>query len=144
MASDTPSAPGLYLRFAVWAVLTTAVTAGLGYFPTVRLAGRGAVGAMLAGCGASLAASLVGAVPIALAPVGSPANVTLATTASMALRLLVVLAACLWLALSGWFERGPLLIWVGISYLSLLIGDTRYAVRVMRRSADSSVAGNPH
>ncbi len=144
MASDTPSALKRYLQFAAWAIGTTALAAILGYFPTVRLSGPGAVGAMLAGCGASLAASLVGALPIALVRVGSPANVTMATTASMALRLLVVLAACLWLALSGWFERGPLLIWVGLSYLFLLIGDTLYAVRVLRQSTDASAPGNPH
>lgn len=144
MASDTPSALKRYLHFAAWAIGTTVLAAGLGYFPTVRLCGYSAVGAMLAGCGASLAASLVGALPIALVRVGSPANVTLATTASMALRLLVALAACLWLALSGWFERGPLLIWVGLSYLFLLIADTLYAVRVLRQNADAPGAGNTH
>ena len=32
-------------------------------------------------------------------------------------------------ALSGLFERDPLLIWVAITYLALLVVDTWYAVR---------------
>jgi hypothetical protein len=31
--------------------------------------------------------------------------------------------------LSGWFERRPLLIWIGIGYLAQLVVDTRYATR---------------
>ena len=85
---------------------------------------------MLAGCGIGVLASALGGAPVALARRGSPGARMPAALASMALRspggpALSGLAV----ALSGWFERGPLLIWMAIRYVAQLVVDTRYALR---------------
>ena len=56
-----------YVRFVALAAVSAVVIIALGYLPTVRLAGRDAVWAMVAGCGASWLASCVGAIPVARA-----------------------------------------------------------------------------
>ena len=58
-----------YVRFVALATASAVVIIALGYLPTVRLAGRDAVVAMVAGCGASWLASCVGAIPVARAQV---------------------------------------------------------------------------
>jgi hypothetical protein len=54
----------------------------------------------------------------------------------MAVRLGVVLALGLAAALSGWFERRPLLIWIAVSHLALLAVDTRF---MLKSSPEGSV-----
>lgn len=130
--TDLRSPAAEYLRFLAWAVAVAALVAALGYVPTRRLAGEGAVPSMLAGCALGLLASAAGGIPVARSrrlPAPAPAQRLQAMMLSMGLRfgVLAVLGASA--ALSGWFERGPLLLWVAISYLALLAVDTRYAVR---------------
>lgn len=127
----TPAAE--YLRFLVWAAVVAAVAAAVGWWPTRRLAGEGALPAMLVGCAVSLIASAVGAIPVALsrqaAAVPTPAARLQAMLASMGLRFGVVLALGVAASLLGGLARGPLLIWIAIGYLALLAVDTWYAVR---------------
>jgi len=117
---------GGYPRFLAWAVGLTLTLALVGYAPTRTLAGRGAVPAMLAGCIIGLVASTLGGVPILLAR--RQGRVETAVLAGMAVRFATACALALAAALSGWLERGPLLVWVGLSYLVLLVVDTRYAL----------------
>ena len=126
-ASRPPAAE--YLRFLAWSVAVAAGVALLGYVPTRQLGGAGALRAMVAGCALGVVASAVGAVPIALARAGTPSDRLTAMLASMGLRLLVLFALGFAAVLSGWFERRPLLIWIGIGYLAQLVVDTRYATR---------------
>ncbi len=104
----------------------------LGYLPTVRLAGEGAVAAMLAGCTVSVLASLAGAVPIWLAtsrPGDRPAQELLpAMLGSIVLRIAAALVLAVAAVLSGWFVTKPMLVWVAISYIGLLVVDVRFAV----------------
>jgi len=118
-----------YLRFLAWATVLTAAVAGIGYLPTLRLGGRGAVPAMVAGCIVGLISSLAGGVPVALARGSGPGAAHQTMMLSMAVRFVVALALGLAAALSGIFERGPLLIWIAVTYLALLVVDTWYAVR---------------
>lgn len=103
----------------------------LGYLPTVRLAGDGAVPAMLAGCALSVLASLAGAVPIWRAtsrPGGRPPQELFpAMIGSIVLRFAAALVLAVAAVLSGWFATKPLLIWLVISYVGLLAVDVRYA-----------------
>jgi hypothetical protein len=122
-----------YLRFLALALVTTAGLVLVGWVPTARLGGREAVGAMLAGCGASLLASAIGGLPIALTSGISPGALAPTVLAAMAVRMVVALAAAVVLALSGWFTRAPLLVWTAVSYVVLLTADTWYAVGVVRR-----------
>ena len=126
-----------YAKFAGAALLSAAVVAGIGYFPTVRVAGHEAVWAMIAGCAVSWLASCLGAIPVALAMSARSRQTGQAILASTALRFLVVLLLVVPLALSGWFERTVLVLWVSISYLVLLVVDTAFAIRCMRRLMES-------
>lgn len=119
-----------YLRFLVWATVVTAAVALVGYLPTLRLGGEGAIPAMIAGCVVGLLASLAGGLPVALGRAApSPRAAYPTMMAAMAVRFGAVLVLALAAALSGLFERDPLLIWVAITYLALLVVDTWYAVR---------------
>jgi hypothetical protein len=134
MTGARPGAAKEYLRFLAWTVAVAAGVALLGYLPTLRWGGPGAVRAMLAGCGVGVAASGLGGIPVLLfAGTGGATGALAAMAARFASALLLGLAA----VLSGWFERGPLLIWVAISYAVLLIVDTRFALQGMRTSGSS-------
>lgn len=126
-----PPAAGGYLRFLGWVVAVTAVLVLLGWVPTQRLGGEGAVPAMLAGCAVGILASALGGVPIALArgTRGGAAQRTQAALLSMAVRLGAVVILAVAAVLSGWFPRKPLLLWVAISYVAMLVVDTRYALQ---------------
>jgi predicted LPLAT superfamily acyltransferase len=113
------------------ALAVTGSLAVVGYLPTVRFGGRDAVAAMAAGCGVSLLASFVGAVPVVRALAGDRTQLPMAVLASTAVRFLAVLALVVPLALSGWVERTVFVVWTGISYLVLLMADTWLAVRSM-------------
>lgn len=127
-AARSPAAE--YLRFSGWALAAATAAALLGYLPTLRLGGRGAIPAMIAGCAVGFLASLAGGVPVALGRGKlAPGAAYVMTMASMAVRFVAVLVLGLAVALSGLFERGPLLIWIAIAYLALLVVDTWYAVK---------------
>jgi hypothetical protein len=120
-----------YLRFLAWTVALAVAIALLGYLPTKRWGGEGAVRAMLAGCGVGVVASALGGVPVLLwsgAGGASGARGATGVLAAMAVRFAAALALALAGALSGMFERGPFLLWVAISYMALLTVDTRYAL----------------
>jgi hypothetical protein len=96
------------------------------------MAGSEGMLAMLAGCGISLAASAIGAIPVALAA-GRPLNTFPHTLmAAMALRFGVVAVVTVAVALSGLLSPKPLLIWVAISYGAQLVVDTRFALTATR------------
>ena len=121
------------LRFGLQTLGISAAVLLLGYIPTVRLAGSATIVSMLAGVGASLAASWAGAATVAMmrnrAAEFGPSNVVMA---AMLVRFLVVLALALLIALSGKVDRAVFLIWVGIAYMVLLAADTHYAVTISR------------
>jgi hypothetical protein len=120
-----------YLRFLAWTVALAVGIALLGYLPTKRWGGEGAVRAMLAGCGVGVVASGLGGIPVMLfAKTGGATGIL----AAMAVRFAAALALSLAAALSGEFERGPLLLWVAISYMVLLTVDTRFALGSLGKS----------
>ena len=119
-----------YLRFLIWAVAAAALVAALSWVPTRRLAGEDGVPAMLVGCALALLASIVGGIPVARsrrAP--TPAARFPALMGAMGLRFGVLLVLGASVALSGWFDREPLLLGAAVSYLALLAVDTWYAVK---------------
>lgn len=116
-------------RFFLVSLAAACLTAGVGYLPTVRIAGDGAAVAMLAGCGVCLLGSWASAVPMLTAKKVSGGAGVQAVMGSMAVRFAVVLAGVLVIALSEIVVRGPFLIWTGISYLVLLVPDTWFLLR---------------
>ncbi|HVS00002.1 MAG TPA: hypothetical protein VMW27_25475 [Thermoanaerobaculia bacterium] len=119
-----------YLRFLVCVAAVVAILAGLGYVPTRHLGGMGAVSAMFAGCAIGAVASLAGLLPFVVGRgAATPAGRLQAMLLAMAVRFGVVLVLGLAASLSGWFERGPLLLWIAISYVALLAVETWFALK---------------
>jgi len=102
------------------------VLLALGLVPTRRHAGLGAEGAMIAGVMISWFSCSVAALPL----VGMSRSATphLRLTLSTGLRFFLVVALTAPVLLSGWFDKTPLLIWVGVSYFFLLVIDAVFAV----------------
>lgn len=127
MSGAPPRPAESYLRFLGSVALWTAAAALLGAVPTRRWGGEGALAAMTAGCGISALGSALGGLRLArpsAAPTAAPAR----TIAAATVRLFTTLALGLAAALSGRFATAPLLLWLAVSYVLLLIPDTRYAL----------------
>ncbi|MHC4697843.1 MAG: hypothetical protein ACYTFA_14015 [Planctomycetota bacterium] len=133
MSSPAPSFAGAYASFVGVALVTAAGIAGLGYFPAVRLWEGDVVPALLAGCGISWVASSIGAIPVALALAARSRGTAMAILAATVIRFLTALLLVAPLALSGWFDRTVLVVCVGVSYVLMLLVDTLYSIRMMRR-----------
>jgi len=131
-----PNTARSYLGFCGLTVGVTVALVLIGAWPTRRFAGADALLSMLTGCGISLLASLVGAVPVLRARSKPAREAAVAALAAMGLRFGLVLLLGLATALSGWFQVGPLLIWLAISYMVLLVGDTCFAARVLKSNED--------
>lgn len=122
-----------YARLILASIGTAAAIVLLGYYPTLRLAGPDTIGAMITGITISMVAGLVGAVPIGLAARGDPTKVPNAILMATAIRFGVVLALTASVIFSNAFDRNVLGLWVGISYLAMLVVDTSYAVHIVGR-----------
>jgi hypothetical protein len=123
------SATAGYLRFLAWAVAVGILSALLGYAPTRRLGGEGALPAMMAGCAIGVIASAVGALPVAFSRRRGASGSPLQGLMSMAARTGALVVLGLSVGLSGWFEIHPLLIWIALGYGAQLALDVWYAVR---------------
>jgi hypothetical protein len=119
-----------YLRFLGWAVGVGVALVLLGYAPTRRLGGEGALPAMIAGCVIGVVASAVGALPVLNARRAGRAGLPLqGMLAAMALRFVTALVLGLAVGLAGWFAARPLVIWIALGYVAQLALETRYATR---------------
>lgn len=113
-----------YGRFLGLIALVTIGLVVVGWLPTRRLMGADGLSALVAGCAASLAASAAGALVVLRKVVNGTAVVTAAMTA-MGLRVLVLVPLAAVLITAGWVEPKPFLLWLAISYMVLLVADTR-------------------
>jgi hypothetical protein len=112
--------------------LAVAAAGGLGYYPTLRLAGDQARSPMLAGCVIGLVANWLGLASLHLASFHDSARRPIAVLTAIAVRFGAVLLLALAAALSGWFEPAPLLIWVATSHLVALFVETLWLVHAQR------------
>src|SRR4051812_7881354 len=119
--SGFPTRTAGYLRFLAWVVAVTAVVAALGYLPTRRLGGDAALPTLFVGCVIGVLASALGGVPIALSQGKPPAERLSSVLFAMLLRLAAAVALGSVAALSGRFPLNVLLLWITISYVTLLI-----------------------
>jgi cyanate permease len=126
-AARSPAAE--YARFLAWAVAIAIALVLLGYAPTRRLGGEGALPAMIAGCLIGVIASAVGALPVLLSRRAGSGGSPLQGLYSMALRSVAMVVLGLSVGLSGWFPIRPLLLWIALGYVAQLALDVRYAVR---------------
>lgn len=125
-----------YLKLSAAALGVAALLIGVGYVPTLRVAGDAAIASLLAGVGTSLLASLAGALPIALSRATTPAARHTSMMGAMALRMAITLAVFAPLAITQAVPRNPLAIWTGVSYVLLLGVETSVAVWLMKRRED--------
>jgi hypothetical protein len=124
----TTSRSRRYARFLGLAVAIVLGLCAVGWLPTRRLAGAGAVAAMAAGCGISLlSAALAGWLLIAVQADSPEARMRRGFLA-MVVRLAVVVALGMAAALSGELARQPLLFWLGAAYVALLPLEVKLAI----------------
>jgi hypothetical protein len=131
MGEGTTSAPAEFARFVLWVMGAAVVIGALGYLPTRSFAQEGAVAAMFGALGAVSLASIIGGVPILMARWQGAARPQLVMV-SMLVRLVAVVLLASILALSLDLAMAPFLIWLALTYLFLLVVDTRYAMTVLR------------
>ena len=126
-----PSSPArAYARFVIWVLACAVALVVLGYLPTLRLAGESGIPAMLCAVFAVAFGSIIGGYPVFSAHLrGQPSPQ--AGLVSMMVRLVAVVVLATLVALSLPLESGPFLGWLAVSYLSLLVVDTRYATGVL-------------
>jgi hypothetical protein len=117
-----------YARFLGLAVAIVAGLCAIGWLPTRRLAGGGAIAAMVAGCAIGLlSAALAGWLLTAVAADTPEARMQRSFLA-MVVRLAVVIVLGVAAVLSGEFARAPLLFWMGAAYVALLPLEVRLAI----------------
>jgi hypothetical protein len=128
-----------YLRFAATVLVVGAAAAAIGCLPTLRLGGAAAIPALLAGSAVAVIASAIGGAPIAWSEWRGrgPQQRSQAILMATGLRLLTAVALGLAALASGRFAARPLAAWIAIGYLAQLAVDSRYAVRVAGRGADT-------
>ena len=109
-----------YVRFLGLALGLVVALCAVGYLPTRRLSGADAVGAMVAGCGISLAAAALAGWLLTAVGAETPQARMQRGFLAMVVRLAVVIVLGLAAALSGEFARAPLLFWMATAYVVLL------------------------
>lgn len=117
-------------RFVALILVAAAALGAIGYLPTRRLGGAGAVRAMLLALGIVSLASVAGAVPVFLARQSGEPKAH-APLAAMLVRLVTVALLALVVGVVLAPPLAPLLLWLGIGYVVLLVVDTAYALRLL-------------
>jgi hypothetical protein len=111
--------------------LAVAIVFGLcaiGWLPTQRLAGAGAIAAMVVGCGISLVSAALAGWLLIVASGDTPEARMQRGFLAMVVRLAVVVVLGLAAALSGEIARQPLLFWIGTAYVALLPLEVKLAI----------------
>ena len=122
-----PARSPFWVRFVQPALagLASLVVVGIvGGMITFRLAGSGGLTAMFAAAGGVLICNWIGLLPPLLGHGQPPQQQFTMMMLGMAIRFLGVLLLVVPVALLDWFERTPFLLWVAISYLAMLGGET--------------------
>ena len=122
------------VRLAGAGLAAVVVAAGLGALPTYRLAGTDGLVAGAVGCAVAWVAGIVGFVPGCLRIDHSSAAAARAFFAGSVIRFMVAAAIGVPVALSGWVQRTPLLLWIALGYLAVLLVDTAIVVRLLRKA----------
>ncbi len=128
MTANGQPFPRRYLQMAGVGLASAGVAAALGYVPTVRLGGESAVAAMLVGCGIAILAGWIGVIPACLPGTAGAALINRVLGAT-ALRMVVAVVLTLAVVLADWLATKPLVLWVAISYIFTLAGETVVLVR---------------
>ena len=103
-----------------------------GGYITHQVAGPAGLKAMLAGCAVGLLGNWIGTVPAVVVDSLAGRSGGLAVLLGTALRFLAALILTPILALSGWVLPTPFVVWVALSYLAILFGETVVMVILTR------------
>ena len=139
--SYKPGFGKIYSRFLVQAVGTVFLIGLLGYAPTVNLAGESSVPSMGLALVVAWVASIVGTIPVVLARDKGPLAALPSQFGAMAARLVAILILGLAIALSGWIETKPFLIWLVIGHIALLVTDTMLAQAAVQAAVKRETEG---
>ena len=137
MTGAAGSALRHWLFFMAASLVTAVLLMAIGYYPTVKIAGDGAAVGVVVGCSASLLASCLGAIPLAMAAAGRVSHNANAVLGSTLIRFMTVLIVVVPVAFIDIPHRKVFVFWVAISYLLMLAVDTGLAVRTLRRADDN-------
>jgi hypothetical protein len=128
MDGDGPSKAARYLRFIALAFAIVVVLCAVGVVPTRHLSGASAVPAMLVGCAIGLISAALAGALLTMAAGDTPEARMQRSVLAMMVRLAVVVGLGIAAALSGQFERAPLLFWMATTYVALLPLEVRLAI----------------
>jgi hypothetical protein len=117
-----------YARFLGLAVAIVFGLCAIGWLPTVRLAGAGAVAAMVVGCAISLVSAALAGWLLIAASADTPEARMQRGFLAMVVRLAVVVVLGLAAVFSGEVARQPLLFWIGTAYVALLPLEVKLAI----------------
>lgn len=123
-----------FFRFLLWLSSAGALMTTLGVYPTTHLGGPAAAQAMLAGCGVSFFASILGGILLLALAQGPTTTIAAAGLVATGLRFGVALLGGTLVALGTTLDRVPLLIWVALSHLIFLTIDVRFAFQMIADS----------
>ena len=132
--AERSSSSRSYLRFVLLMTVVVAGLLALGWLPTRNLGGSEAISGMLLGCGLSWLAAVVGGLPQVAFGQREPRDRGIAALSSLAIRMGLTLMGALVVVLSGLAAPQAFLLWVGISYLSLLVVDVLFVLASNRES----------
>jgi hypothetical protein len=125
------------VRRVVWLALAPilAVLAALavGAMPTRTLGGGGAMAAMGVACGASILATVLGSLPVVWVARQDPTRVPAMVMGAVLLRMVLLAAIVGPIAAFSALPWRVLLLWVAISYLVALAGETLALTVFIRR-----------
>jgi hypothetical protein len=116
------------VRFLVLTLAIAAALCAVGYLPTRRLAGDAAVGSMIVGCAISVLAAALAGLLLTAVPADNPQARMQRSFLAMIVRLVVVIVLGIAAALSGQFQRSPLLFWMATAYVVLLPLEVKLAI----------------
>ncbi len=116
------------------ALAVAAALVALGYWPTVRVGGTGAVGGLLAGVAVALVGAWAGSLPTILYSSRPPQQHATGILLGLGVRFGVTVALMLVVWLGSGLPRRPLLLWVGIAQLVLLLVDVLGLVALLKRA----------
>ena len=125
---------GVVRHLLCWAGLPLAAVVVVGAWPTWRLAGGAGLTAMGVGSAISLIGALAGSLVSVAGMARRPELAGYMTMAAASVRFGVALVLAAAVALIGLLDVAALLLWVVISYLALLGGETAGLVRMIRRN----------
>jgi len=120
-----------FTRLVLGLLVALTAAIAIGAWPTWRLAGSGGVTAMFVGSAITLVGGLVGSCVNAFGMAQRPEMAGYTTMAAASARFVLTLAAALVLTLCTDMPEKPLLLWVVISYLAVLAGETASLVRLI-------------